>query len=320
MSTVLVTGASGFVGSHTIPALLRAGHGVVAFVRTPAAGETVLSGLPPADRDRIAIRVGDVVAPASLREAMAGVDAVVHLVALPRDRHQGADLRLVNTEGTRAVVVAMQASGIRRLLHMSALLNVSLPSPSAYATSKLLAEAIVRSSGLDWTILQPSTQFGESDGFFNLIASTVRLSPFVTPMPGDGRTRFQPIHADDVARVALLCLEDPTTVGSTFALGGPRAWTYRELVGEVVSALGARRAIVPVPVPLIRVVAGTAERLGLPFPASTDQLRLLGIDNTCPPELVPERFGFTPRPLEGALGYLRYGPAEQRAAMAVGHA
>ena len=101
-----------------------------------------------------------------------------------------------------------------------------------YASSKAKAEAHVRESGLDWTILKPSLQFGEGDGFFNIIADLVRLSPGIVPVPGDGRSRFQPIHGGDVARVVVRCLADPTTIGGTFELGGPRYWTYREITAR----------------------------------------------------------------------------------------
>jgi uncharacterized protein YbjT (DUF2867 family) len=310
MSTILVTGASGFVGSHLVPALLAAGHHVVALARTPTAGETVVGRLRPADRARVEVRIGDVTRPDTLAPALAGVDSVVHLVAIPRDFNSGADMRLVNTEGTRAVVAAMWKAGVRRLVHMGAMGVVDDPNLH-YASSKAKAEALVRDSGLDWTILKPSLQFGEGDGFFNIVASLVRISPGIVPVPGKGAARFQPIHTGDVASVTVSVLADPTTVGGVFELGGPRYWTYREITREVLTALGKRRAIVPMPVVLIRLVAGTAELVHIPFPVATDQLRQLRLDNIGPLDLIPSRFGFEPRPMEGALGYLRAKPRDQ---------
>lgn len=310
MSTILVTGASGFVGRRVVHALLADGHQVVALVRTPTAGEIVMERLLPAQRPAVEPRLGDVTRPETFGPAMAGVDAVVHLVAIPRDFNHGADLRLVNTEGTRAVVTAMQGSGVRRLIHMGAMGVVDDPSLH-YGSSKARAEALVRDSDLDWTILKPSLQFGEGDGFFNIIAGLVRMSPGIVPVPGNGRSRFQPIHVDDVAAVAVRSLADPTTVGGAFELGGPRYWTYTEITREVLAALGKRRLVVPVPVPLIRLVAGAAELAHLPFPVATDQLRQLRYDNIGPLDLIPSRFGFTPRPMEGALGYLRAKPRDQ---------
>ncbi len=310
MSTILVTGASGFVGSHTVPTLIAAGHRVVALARTPISGETVVGRLPAAQRASVEVRIGDVTQPGTLGPALAGIDAVVHLVAIPRDFSGGADLRLVNTEGTRAVVVAMRSAGVRRLVHMGAM-GVEDDPTLHYASSKAKAEALVRDSGLDWTILKPSLQFGEGDGFFNIVAGLVRISPGIVPVPGDGSARFQPIHAGDVATVVVRALADPTTVGGIFELGGPRYWTYREITREVVTALGKRRAIIPMPIVLIRLVAGTAEAVRIPFPVATDQLRQLRLDNVGPLDLIPTRFGFAPHAMEGRLGYLTAKPRDQ---------
>ncbi|MGZ8514638.1 MAG: complex I NDUFA9 subunit family protein [Candidatus Limnocylindrales bacterium] len=313
MSTILVTGASGFVGGHTVPALVSAGHHVVALVRGKASGETVVGRLPPALRSGVDLREGDVTHPASLAAALAGVDAVVHLAAIPRDFNGGADLARINTGGTRAVLAAMTGAGIRRLVHMGAL-GVADDPRLHYASSKARAEAAVRDSDLDWTILKPSLQFGAGDGFFNIVAGLVRLSPGIVPVPGDGNSRFQPIFVGDVAEVIVRSLADPGTIGQTFELGGPRYWTYREITAEVLRALGKRRMIVPMPIPLIRLVAGAAELVHLPFPVATDQLRQLRLDNVGPLDLIPSRFGFEPRPMEGALAYLRRRPRDQFAA------
>jgi len=310
MSTILVTGASGFVGSHSVAALLGAGHRVVALVRTPQAGRLVLDRLPETDRAKVELRTGDVTRPGSLPDALVGLDGVLHLVALPSDRRGGEDLRLVNTEGTRAVVAAMKTAGVKRLVHMGAMGVVDDPTLH-YAGSKAKGEALVAASDLDWTILKPSLQFGEGDGFFNIIAGLVRISPGIVPVPGDGSARFQPIHTGDVATVTVRSLGDPTTIGGAFELGGPRYWTYREITREVLSALGKKRVIVPLPLFLIRLVAGTAELVHIPFPVATDQLRQLRLDNVGPLDVISSRFGFQPRPMEGALGYLRMNLRDQ---------
>ena len=144
-----------------------------------------------------------------------------------------------------------------------------------------------------------------------VIAGLVRLSPGVVPVPGLGRSRFQPIHVEDTARVIVAALEDTSTSGQRFDLGGPRYWTYREITEEVLRALDKRRVIVPMPVPLIRLVAATAELVRLPFPVATDQLRQLRLDNIGPLDLIPTRFGFTPRDMGGQLGYLKQSRREQ---------
>ncbi len=310
MPTVLVTGASGFVGSHVVPELLRAGHRVVGLVRSPETGARVVLRLDPSLRASLTTRVGDVGDPASLGPALDGIDAVVHLVAIPRDRSGGRDLTRVNTGGTRNVVAAMTDRGVPRLVHLGAL-GVADDPTLHYASSKARAEALVATSGLDWTILKPSLMWGERDGFFNIVADLVRLSPGIVPVPGDGRSRFQPLAVADLARVVRLTLEEPAHVGRSHELGGPRYWTYREITAEVCTALERRRAIVPMPIPLIRLVAGTSEVLHLPFPVATDQLRQLKLDNIGPLTALEDAFGFRPQDMAGNLGYLRRRKAHQ---------
>ena len=312
MSTLLVTGASGFVGSRAVPALIDAGHRVVALVRSPNSGEFVAGRLSAAQRAQLETRVGDVTRPETLPPTLVGVDAVLHLVALPRDLRGGRDLQFVNTGGTANLVAAMTSAGVLRLVHMGAM-GVEDDPTLHYASSKAQAERIVRESGLDWTILKPSLQFGPGDGFFNIIADLVRMSPGVVPVPGRGDARFQPIHVGDVARVIVAAFADLATIGSSIELGGPRYWTYREITAEVLRAMGRRRLMIPMPVPLIRLVAGTAERLRIPFPVATDQLRQLRLDNIGPLDVIPERFGFVPRDMAGALAYLRQKARDQRA-------
>ena len=165
--------------------------------------------------------------------------------------------------------------------------------------------ALVRESDTDWTILRPSLQFGPRDGFFNILAGLVRMSPGIVPITGKGDARFQPIAIEDVARVVVATFADPGTVGREYDLGGPRHWTYREMMEEVLRGMGKRRLLVPMPVALIRLVAATAEAVRLPFPVATDQLRQLKLDNTCAVDAVRTAFGFEPRPMEGGLSYLR---------------
>ena len=310
MSTILVTGANGFVGSHLVPALIDAGHHVLALVRDDEGAAQVERRLAPAQRAAVETRRGDVTKPDSLPGAVAGADAVLHLAAIPRDWDGGATLRLVNTEGTRNVVAAPTAAGIRRFVHLGALGVIDDPTLH-YASSKAKAMALVRDSGLDWTILSPSLLFGPRDGFFNILAGLVRMSPGIVPITGKGDALFQPLAIGDLAKAAVITLGDDGTpgndgtIGREYLLGGPRHWTYREIVEEVLRGMGRRRLLVPMPVALIRLVAGLSEAVHLPFPVATDQLRQLRLDNTGPVDAVRTGFGFDPRPMEGGLTHLR---------------
>jgi len=310
MATILLTGPSGFVGSHSLPALLDAGHAVRALVRSDDASARVLSRLTLQQQAGVTFVRGDVTEPGSLPGAVRGADAVVHLVAIARDRTGGADLDRVNTGGTANVLAAMQSEGVTRLIHLGAMGVVDDPNLH-YARSKARAEAMVAGSGLRWTILKPSLMWGERDGFFNVIASLVRTSPGVVPVPAGQHSKFQPLDVQDLARVIVLTLERDDAAGAAFDLGGPTFWTYEQMVREVLTGMGARRAILPMPLPIIKLVARTAEAVRLPFPVASDQLRQLAFDNASDQDVVERDWGFSPRAMGGNLGYLRQKPAKQ---------
>ena len=303
MARVFLTGGSGFVGSHVLPALLEAGHEVVALARTPRAAAAIAQRNAP-HAARLTTRIGDVTSPASLPAALAGCDAVVHLVALPRDWNKGADLLRVNTAGTESLIAAASAAGVTRFVHLGAL-GVQDREELHYAKSKARAERAVRESSLDWTILKPSLIWGERDGFFNIVAALVKIPAPAVPVPGNGKSRFQPVWVGDVARAVVQVLGDPTSVRRSYELGGPRYWTYTEITQEVARALGKRRIVIPMPVPLISLVAGASEAIRLPFPVATDQLRQLALDNIGATDAVERELGFVPRDMGGRLSYLR---------------
>jgi NADH dehydrogenase len=242
---------------------------------------------------------------ASLDAAMVGCDAVVHLVALPRDWNDGADLERVNAVGTATIVAAAEAAGITRFVHLGAL-GVQERPELHYASSKARGEGFVRASSLDWTILKPSLIWGERDGFFNIVAALVKLPAPAVPVPGNGKSRFQPVWVGDVARAIVQVLDTPKgSIKASFELGGPRYWTYAEITREVARALGKRRIIIPMPVPLITLVARISEAIRFPFPVATDQLRQLALDNIGATDAVERELGFTPVDMGGRLGYLR---------------
>jgi len=304
MARVFLTGATGFVGSHVLPALLNAGHSVTALVRSESRATALLARVA-ASPGRLETRIGHVNDRAALDAAMVGCDAVVHLVALPRDWNDGADLERVNAVGTATVVAAAEAAGIKRFIHLGAL-GVQERPELHYASSKARGEGFVRASSLDWTILKPSLIWGERDGFFNIVAALVKIPAPAVPVPGNGKSRFQPIWVGDVARAIVQVLDTPKgSINASFELGGPRYWTYAEITQEVARALGKRRIIIPMPVPLITLVARISEAIRLPFPVATDQLRQLALDNIGATDAVERELGFAPVDMGGRLGYLK---------------
>jgi NADH dehydrogenase len=290
---VAVVGATGFVGSHVVPHLVDAGHRVIAISRDGRR----LDGWGEA----VDVRAADVGTGLGVSAALDGADAVVHLAAIPRES-RGRSFEAVNVDGTRRVVAAATAAGARRLVHLSVLGAAEDPG-LAYLHSKWRGEQVVRQSDLEWVILRPSLMFGAGDGFFSLVRTTLKWwSPGVVVIPGDGGSKFQPLSVDDLAIGVERSLLDADRAGSVYEIGGPRWWTYREIVDEVMRVTGMRRLKLGMPIPLISALTAVTDRVLPIFPVSHDQIQSLQRPNFTEPDAFERTFGVTPRPMD--LSYL----------------
>ncbi len=287
---VLVTGATGFVGTYVVNRLLQRGHAVAVLARDPDKTRNRYN------RPVEAVR-GDVLDTASLTAAfsVAGRDAVVHLVGIINEKGEQTFDRM-HRQAAENVIAAAKAAGVRRFLHMSAM-GASEDSPSEYGRTKAAGEKAVRASGLDWTIFRPSINFGPGDGFVSLLAPIVRLNPGFIPVIGPGTTRFQPISVRDVARVFAEALEKPATIGQTYEVGGPDVLTLNDIYREIAAAIGKpRKRLVHFPLWYGRLLAvlfeGLARRGVLADPPLTrDQLASLSRDNVADVSATLAAFG-----------------------------
>lgn len=296
--TVLVTGASGLVGTHACRELARRGWQVRALVRDRAKAARRLAN------SRAQLVVGDLRDSAALHSALQGSDAVVHLAAIAIER-AGESYDSVNTDATLGLLDAMRGTGVERLIYMSQN-GASSRSPHRFLRSKGAAEDRVRESGLAWTIFQPSVIFGPEDEFVNVLARLVRLSPVIYPLPGGGKARFQPVYVEDVARAIGVVLDRPDTESESFALGGPEALTLRQMVRRVLVAMETKRLLIGVPVPLIRPLVALAQRVLPNPPVTTSLLDLLALDNTISGAPAWPALGMTPSPFTPhRLAYLK---------------
>lgn len=262
-----------------------------------------LSRFPGSEPEQVA---GDVRDPWGLRAACRGMETVIHLVAVIR-RQRAADYRTINVEGTRNLLEAAEAEGVRRFILVSALGATSNPR-FAYAHSKWMAEELVRNSRLEWTIFRPSILFGEGGGFFDRMRRTLRFSPPGLAFVPRTRARFQPLAAADLARCIRLSLTDPATHGETLELGGPQAYTLTEMFRLLLKVMDRHRLVVRVPMPLVRLVAAAGGRLTADPLVTREELEMLTLAGPTDPDLIPRRFGFTPESLEAGLEAL-YSPA-----------
>jgi NADH dehydrogenase len=260
---ILVTGATGFVGRAVVRHLRVADLPVRCLVRDPTKAGTLQAWGCELVR-------GDMTDPASLRAAAKDCEALVHLVAILTGRPE--DFERVMTEGTRALVDAARAEGVRRIVLMGSL-GFDLPGAEQvpYYVAKRAMEEAVRGSGIAHAILRPSFVFGPDGGALPRFGRIVRYAPLV-PVPGSGTQRIDPIWIGDVARAFSLALELDESV--EVDLGGPEAVSWNELWQRIARTLGKRRRLVHLPVPLLRPQAALFELLPNP-PLTRDQLRML---------------------------------------------
>jgi NADH dehydrogenase len=290
--TVLVTGGTGFVGSHVVHALRAREVPVRALVRERRrAGRLAAWGVELVE--------GDVTDPASLRAACAGADAVVHLVAIIKGSR--ADFERVMAQGTRNVVEAAQEAGVRRLVLASALgLDERTKDAVPYYAAKWEMERAVAESGLEHVIFRPSFVFGKDGGVLPTFVRLARFAP-VTPIVGPGTLRLQPIWIDDMAEYYSRAVDLPEAAGRTFEVGGPDAPTWNEFWDRLKRVLGARRPSLHVPFAALRLQAALTERLP-GAPVTRDQLTMLELgDNVVTTPGAVETFKLPLVPLDEQL-------------------
>jgi uncharacterized protein YbjT (DUF2867 family) len=260
---ILVTGASGFIGGHVVRELAGAGERVRALVRDT--GGTATLGDVDCELAR-----GDITDVTSLRAAVEGCAAVVHLVSILVGRP--ADFDRVMTQGTASMLAVARDAGVTRFIQMSALgTSEQTKNTVPYYRAKWAMEEAVRASGLSHAILRPSFVFAGDGGALPQFARIAKLAP-VTPIVGKGTQRLQPIWADDLARAVKLAVKSENNL--LVELGGPDIVDWNELWSRLKGALGTRRPSLHVPFWLMRPPALVLERLPSP-PVTRDQLRML---------------------------------------------
>jgi NADH dehydrogenase len=291
--TVLVTGATGFVGGHVVGALRAAGHPVRALVRRPMNATTL--------RDLgCELAEGDMTDAASLARATEGVDAVVHLVAIIAGKP--ADFVRIMEQGTRDLVAAAQQAGtVTRWVQMSALgTSDATKDLVPYFHAKWEIEKMVEASGIPYVIFRPSFVFAPDGGVLPGFARMAKLAPLM-PVPGNGKQRIQPIWADDVAAFFVKALDLDAATNRTFEIGGPDKVTWDELYARLRRTARRRGATLHMPLALMRPGAALAERLPKP-PVTRDMLKMLEAgDNATDSTDAVETFGFPLVPLDEQL-------------------
>jgi uncharacterized protein YbjT (DUF2867 family) len=298
---ILLTGATGVIGSELLPQLLAAGHEVRALVRDPRR--------LGAQRVHVQIALGDLSDPFSMRHAMRGVDTVVHLAGTVRDQSAGT-IEELNGLATVRLLRSAERAGVERFAFFSAI-GATPFQLTRFFRAKALAERAVRESELDTIVFAPSIAYRPGDPWITLLDRLSMLPAM--PVSGSGDSRFQPIWARDVAACVVAALDgaDPEreeeTDGSTgrrYELAGPETLTYDEILAQVMEVNGHERPLLHFPLPLVRAgLRGLELIAGSSVFATWEEAELLEVPMVSERGTADaERLGVKPRPMAKVLG------------------
>ena len=246
---ILLTGATGTVGTALLRRLIAERKQVRALVRDPRR-------LGP-ERVRVQIALGDLANPASFRHALRGVDTVVHMAAAIRGQ-AGASIEELNGVATLRLLRAAERGGVQRFLFFSAM-GATLHSPARFFRAKALAEEAVRESELDTTIFAPSIVYSPGDPWITLLERMSWLPAM--PVSGNGEALYQPIWADDAAAAVMAVLGGRANGDEPIALAGPETLSHEQIIRVVLRATGRRRRLLHVPLPVARAGLNAWETL-----------------------------------------------------------
>jgi NADH dehydrogenase len=268
---LLLTGATGLVGSAVLRRLTAARVPVRCLVRDPRR-------LGP-ERVRVQIALGDLADPPSFRNALRGVTTVVHLAAAIRDQPRGS-IEELNGIATWRMVQAAEAAGVQRFVFFSAL-GASAHDRTRFLRAKALAEQAVLTSDLEHVVVAPSIVYAPGDVFMTLL-SRMALAP-VVPVSGGGHARYQPIWAEDVARCVLGILDGVGEPQTRYELAGPEIVDYTEITARLLRAAGRPRRLVHIPTPIVsRALRATEAILKSKAPATWDEAELMEVSMVTP--------------------------------------
>ncbi len=290
-----ILGGNGFIGRYVVKRLAERGDVLTVGGRRAAAAKFLKLKGDVGQVGLVNIAIDD---EALLPAFVANNDAVVNLVGI---LHESGGQRFdrVHHVGPARLARLAREAGVARFVHISAI-GADPRSTSAYARTKAAGEEAVRDAFPTATILRPSVVFGPEDQFFNRLAALAMISP-VVPVIGGGETRFQPVYVGDVADAVVRCIDDSTTAGRTYELGGPKVYSLRALTELLLAEIHRRRYLLDLPFGLASLQARLMSLLPNP-PLTPDQVEMLKRDNVVSSgALTLATLGIAPTPVEAIL-------------------
>ncbi|NPV56543.1 MAG: NAD(P)H-binding protein [Anaerolineae bacterium] len=293
---ILVTGATGFVGSRLVRRLVEQGEAVRLLIRPTAQSPNLPRSTP------VEVAVSVLQDEKAVRSAMKGVHSIIHLASA---EHGGsrADLDGVDIAGTQALVDAAQQAGVEWFFFLSHL-GVDRYSAFPVMKAKAIAEGFIQRGSVPYTILRSGVIFGPGDHFTESFAKTLRISPGFFLMPGDGASLLQPIWIDDLITCILLAMQNHAMRNQVVTVGGSETIPFNQVIGRLMATIGIRRRVISIGTPYLRALSLLMEQRRRPFPISIYWLDYLAVDRTCSLDALPRQFGMIPTRFTQSLNYL----------------
>ncbi|SYZ74107.1 conserved hypothetical protein [Candidatus Zixiibacteriota bacterium] len=267
---IAVTGATGFIGQNLIRALALTGNEIIGLARHTSKIQS-----HPTNVRYMAADINDA---ESLPRTLQKVNVIYHLVGIIAETKELTFTGTVVT-GTENIIAACKSAGVGKIIYLSAL-GTGSDAMGKYFRSKWEAEEKIRNSGLEYAIIRPSVVYGPGDRFINMLARMIKYFP-VTPIPGSGRMRLQPIYVENLTALLVSILDSPGAWGKTLEIGGPEALEYRQMIAIIKKVLNRRRPNIYIPLRLMKLSAAVLESFMKPSPLTRDQIGMLSRDNIC---------------------------------------
>ena len=274
-STVVIFGASGFLGRYIVSLLSKENCLIKAFVRKPDEAKhlTLMGKL-----GQVEVHQGSITDKNSVKKVIYGANKVINLVGILEEKSQ-QKFNTLHIDGASNIAEACLKYKVDSLIHISAL-GLYDGKHSKYANSKLVAEEKIKKIFNKTIILRPSVIFGPEDDFTNKFAKMASISPFI-PLINNGLTKFQPVYVKDVAKAVYIVINNNKYLGQTYSLGGPEVVSFKEIIDFILLKISKKRIYIPLSFPLIKLMA-ILFSIFPSAPITLDQVRLLEKDNIVP--------------------------------------
>lgn len=298
---ILITGATGFIGTSLVSELLKRNHELCALVRDTTSRKSI-----KLKEQGVTLYKGDINDHQSLMIAINdNVDTVINLVGILFET-KTSSFDFIHSKGTQNIVASAMARKVKRYIQLSAL-GTNESAKSVYHQTKYAGEEFVRSSPIEYTIFRPSVVFGPQDNFTNMFSKMMRLLPVIA-VPGKGQNKMTPVYIDDLTRAIADSLDNyrEETTNKTLEIGGSTDITYNEIIETIAVVLNKNIIKLHIPLQLMNIIALFAEKLLSSPPITRDQLIMLKENNITSKNALPEIFNIAPTIFDGStLNYLK---------------